>query len=147
MRGFMLALTGVCTALGAARMAHAQTFAPASPDSLASAQLGATEGRRLAEEKGTGKWLGWGLLGGMTLGPIGLGVVYGYASSRETALPPAQRSALASMPPAYSEAFARAYRGRAARNKKRSALVGGLIGTVVLVLGLYLEPMTMTGGA
>jgi hypothetical protein len=119
---------------GTHRPAAAQQ-ALAEPLSAAdSAALGARRGAEAARHESTARWVWSGFAGGLVLvGPIGAGASYVAASNSKVALDPAQRMVLLSEGTpgyawAYEEAFAKSLRER----RKRSALVGGALGTAAL---------------
>lgn len=98
-----------------------------------SAALGAQRGAEAARFEGTGPWVMRGFFGGLTLGPIGAGLVWTVANNSDVALSPQHRSLLiqeggAQYAVAYQQAYAEALHAR----RKRSALTGGAIGTAAL---------------
>lgn len=124
--GCVSALLGAAPAPIAAQQALEMTAADSSA-------LGTRRGAEAARNESTSKWMLGGFAGGFTLGPIGAGVSYATASQSKVALDPAQRMVLLNEGTptyawAYEEAFATALRER----RKRSALVGGALGTAAL---------------
>jgi hypothetical protein len=108
--------------------------APAPYDAQTdSAALGTQRGTEAARYEGTGPWVMRGFLGGLTLGPIGAGLVYVVANNSEVALSPQHRSLLLQEGGAqYANAYQRAYAEALHARRKRSALTGGAIGTAAL---------------
>lgn len=102
-----------------------------------SAALGTQRGTEAARYEGTGPWVMRGFLGGLTLGPIGAGLVYVVANNSEVALNPQHRSLLLQEGGAqYANAYQRAYAEALHARRKRSALTGGAIGTAALAATL-----------
>jgi hypothetical protein len=148
-RSSMLAGAATVMAMVATTPAHAQQrFIPDAAPSLVpvalleaslhdvqtdSAALGAQRGTEAARYEGTGPWVMRGFLGGLTLGPIGAGLVYVVANNSEVALSPQHRSLLLQEGGAqYANAYQRAYAEALHARRKRSALTGGAIGTAAL---------------
>lgn len=104
-----------------------------SSDTLVAAHAG----RAVANEQRTIRWFAAGVGGGFILGPVGAGLAVGVAETRRTPLPPHQESWLAAADQVYSEVFARAYRERLRARRRRSAIVGGALGTVALGVLIY----------
>ena len=99
-----------------------------SSDTLAAAQAG----RSFANAQGTFGWFAAGVGGGFVLGPVGAGLAVGVAEARRTPLPPHEQWRLAAADHVYSQVFARAYRERLQARRRRSAIIGGALGTVAL---------------
>jgi hypothetical protein len=147
-RSSMLAGAATVMAMVAALPAHAQQrFIPEAPGLVPvslvaparydvqtdSAALGTQRGTEAARYEGTGPWVMRGFLGGLTLGPIGAGLVYVVANNSEVALSPQHRSLLLQEGGAqYANAYQRAYAEALHARRKRSALTGGAIGTAAL---------------
>lgn len=104
-----------------------------SSDTLAAAQ----SGRAFANVQGTLGWFAAGVGGGFVLGPVGAGLAVGVAEARRTPLPPHEQWRLAAADHVYLEVFARAYRERLQARRRRSAIIGGALGTVALGVLIY----------
>ena len=107
--------------------------AQSTSDTLAAAHAG----RMVANEQSTLQWFAGGVGGGFILGPIGAGLAVGVAEARRTPLPPHERLRLVTADSAYAEVFARAYRERLQAKRRRSAFIGGTLGTVALLAIIY----------
>ncbi len=89
------------------------------------------EGEQAAKRKGAFGWMGAGLLGGATLGPLGAGLVFVSAVSRDARVPSSVEAGLAGQPASYRETFTGAYRRRLRSERRVAALVGGVTGTAI----------------
>jgi len=97
-----------------------------SPEVMA----GREAGEDLAGGTSTGRWFGAGLAGGTLAGPIGAGVVAalaGRSAISDWPLPPAGESA------SFRQAFEEGYEVRVRERRRRTAIVGGLVGSAVFV--------------
>lgn len=108
---------------------------PGMADATAAAS-GALDGRAAAPTGGAAKWLGIGLLSGVTLGPIGTILSVSRAGSGDFAVPAAQRAAIEARGPSYAMAYEEAYRAKLRNGRRTSALVGGLTGSAILAFVL-----------
>lgn len=97
----------------------------------AALQKGRTAGIAAAGKLNAG-WGLRGLLGGTLAGPIGLGVAVHYAgrSSIDAPPPPAPADAV------FSKGFREGYETRMRANRRKSAFVGGMVGTAILTAAL-----------
>lgn len=103
------------------------------PVQIDSAALGAQRGTEAARFEGTGPWVMRGFVGGLTLGPIGAGLVWTVANNSAVALSPQHRMLLLQEGGAqYATAYQQAYAETLHARRKRSALTGGAIGTAAL---------------
>ena len=129
LRGITVSLTLLALSPAAVLSQAAQpTVADASP-----AQRGEWDGSLAARGIATGGWLATGLLSGVVAGPIGAGINYAVASSRDAPLPPDSLLARPGTPQsgAYRDAFTEAYRARIRNTRQTAALVGGVTGTAI----------------
>ncbi|MHB1225631.1 MAG: hypothetical protein ACYC2G_16510 [Gemmatimonadaceae bacterium] len=121
---------------GAAAPTVAETTTPAS----------LAEGRAAgiaAAGRGSTAWGMRGLLGGTLAGPIGLGVAVHYAGTADVQAPtpPAAADAL------FIQGFREGFETRARANRRKSAFVGGMVGTAIFTTALiYLLDITGSGG-
>lgn len=100
------------------------------------AERGRTDGAALASRVSTTGWLARGFLGGVLLGPIGTGVAVAKAgSSAESAAAQAVASQSAGTPD-YARGWEAAYLERLRMRRQRSALIGGAVGSGVLLFAL-----------
>lgn len=129
MKGVLLAVA-ILLSLGVAPLAAQQTAPVAVSDSVV---LGSARGAETARNESTTNWVAGGFAGGLTLGPIGAGLSWALANNSEVTLPLPQKMMLISQGgPAYMHAFEDAYASTLRSRRKRSALVGGAIGTAAL---------------
>ena len=106
------------------------TLSDPAPDLFAQGTL---DGQAAAEDKGTAGWAVGGFVSGVGLGLIGTGVTYALAAGSKPK-PPANKLAAIQSPDAnYRLAYQNAYESGVKRKRKRSALVGGLVGTATFV--------------
>jgi hypothetical protein len=89
------------------------------------------EGEQAARKKGAFGWMGAGLLGGATLGPVGAGLVIAAAVSRDSRVPTRMEGELEAHPAPYRDTFSEAYRRRLRAERRVAALVGGVTGTAI----------------
>jgi hypothetical protein len=113
------------------RLRPAAAAAPASRGDSALLAEARYEGEQAAKKKGAFGWMGAGLLGGAALGPLGAGVVFVTASSRDATLPRGAEDGLAGRGAPYVETFTEAYRRRLRSERRVAALVGGVTGTAI----------------
>lgn len=98
-----------------------------------SVALGSLRGETAARSQGTSQWVFGGFLGGMTLGPIGAGLAWTVANNSDVVVPVQRVILLTSQQsPAYVQAYEQAYAESLHSRRKRSALVGGAVGTAAL---------------
>lgn len=104
---------------------------------LDSAELGAQRGTEAARYESTGPWVMRGFFGGLTLGPIGAGLVWTVANNSNVAIGPQDRMLLLQEGGSeYANAYQQAYAQTLHARRKRSALTGGAIGTAALAATL-----------
>lgn len=72
-----------------------------------------------------GKWVLGGLLAGGVAGPVGLGLAVHRAGSRATPAPPSPPRAELD----FAEGFRRGFEERVRTNRRKSAFIGGMVGT------------------
>jgi hypothetical protein len=105
---------------------------PERPENEQARAAGMQEASRVS----TTGWLARGFLGGVLLGPIGTGVAMAKAgSSAEVSAAQAAQSQPAGNP-AYALTWQEAYLDRLRTRRQRSALLGGAVGTGVLLIAL-----------
>lgn len=103
--------------------------APLGREALRNAQA---EGKEAAYEVGT--WFGRSMLIGALTGLVGTGITYAVASgSRPPQLSRDQELIIANEPIEWRRMYENAYLSEAKRRRKKSVLVGGLIGTGIAV--------------
>ena len=134
-----LLASGLLAALLAGGPASAQSEPAAGPavpavtDTLSLA--GEVEGTTMAEAAGTAVWTMGGFAGGLTLGPIGAGLAYAVAEGSASALPEDVQSKVGRKGSDFSLAYQQAYTRKLVARRQRAALVGGAVGTALLVVG------------
>lgn len=107
---------------------------PVQVSQVDSAAVGAMRGAEAARFAGTGPWVMRGFLGGLTLGPIGAGLVWTVANNSDVELGPQHRALLLQEGGVeYAAAYQRAYAETLHARRKRSARNGGIFGTAALV--------------
>lgn len=106
---------------------------PAATDTLSLA--GDVEGTTMAEAAGTAVWTVGGFAGGLALGPIGAGLAYAVAQGSASALPEDVQSKVGRKGSDFSLAYQQAYTRKLVARRQRAALVGGAVGTALLVVG------------
>lgn len=119
--------------------ADAQSAPPAT-DSLFRA--GVAEGSTTARTIGTTVWTWSGFAGGLTLGPLGVGLAYAIAGSSASPLPADLQSKVGRKGSEFALAYQQAYTEKLVARRKRASLVGGATGTAMLVagtVGMYLR--------
>ena len=131
-RILFLCLLGV--AASAAPLA-AQAPRPAA-DSLVA--TGIQDGSTLAQTIGTGVWTAGGFAGGALMGPIGLGLSYALAASSASALPQSTVTRIGKKEADYQLGFQQAYTDKLTSRRRSSAMVGGLAGTALFSVGMYI---------
>jgi hypothetical protein len=110
-----------------AQLEQQATQEPAKKDCIQSREQGKSAAKA---DHGTGGWIAGGATGGVLLGLIGTGVVTALAMTSDP-FPQA-------IPPGVDEAcFANGYEKKAKSKNTRSALVSGLLGTVVFIGAAY----------
>jgi hypothetical protein len=128
--GSALVLGALLAAPAAAQQTPPARASFAAADSVA---LGELRGAEAARYESTSGWVMRGFTGGITLGPIGAGLVYTVANNSEVALLPQQRLLLLQEGGStYADAFQRSYAETLLARRKRSALTGGALGTAAL---------------
>ncbi|MGI9174144.1 MAG: hypothetical protein ACR2GR_02335 [Rhodothermales bacterium] len=98
-----------------------------------SAAQGTLDGEIAAADKGSASWALGGFAGGVGLGLIGTGVAYGLAANSSATLPADKVVFIQGRSADYRLAYQRAYKDGVQRKRKRSALVGGFVGTAAIV--------------
>ena len=132
-------LLGACALPASAQRAHKQqatseAVQPTSePSEWNSSAQGTLDGEMAASDKGSASWALGGFAGGVGLGLIGTGVAYGLAASSNATLPADKEASIQSRSADYRLAYQRAYKDGIQRKRKRSALVGGFVGTAAIV--------------
>lgn len=99
-------------------------------------RLGAERGRADAGTPGTGSWLGRGFLGGLVGGPLGISFVLGRAVRSAERDADAAQAALSGSDAAWAAAYRDAFAERLRSRRQRSATIGGVVGTGILVYAL-----------
>lgn len=126
----------LCVVAVAATSAPLAAQAPrAASDSLVSA--GIQEGTTSAQTVGTGVWTVGGFAGGAVLGPIGAGLAYALASSSASSLPQATVTRIGKKEADFQLGFQQAYTDKLTTRRRSSAMVGGLAGTALFAVGMY----------
>jgi hypothetical protein len=97
------------------------------------AARGREAGHADAGKKGTLGWLVRGFVGGALLGPVGTGIVVNRAGNSAAATADEAMRAHSAQEPAYTTAYRQSYMDRLRGRQQRSALIGGAVGTGVLV--------------
>ena len=118
-----------------------QPAPPSDLELLARAQL---QGETAGGAVRTRGWFAGGLAGGLVGGFIGTGVAYALASSNDVAVPAEQRLAVSTQSAAYQQFYQRAFTEKVKSRRKSSALKGGILGTVTMVV-VYVTVVGMTG--
>ena len=135
----VLALLAVGTLPANAQQAYEQnvTSEVASPTSESGESnpfaQGTLDGEVAAADKGAAGWALGGFASGVGLGLIGTGVTYGLAASSSPKLPATEMASIQNRSADYRLAYQNAYADRVKRKRKRSALVGGFVGTATIV--------------
>jgi hypothetical protein len=101
------------------------------------AERGAEAGRVDGGRPGTTGWLARGLLGGALLGPIGTAIAVNRAAESAPGDAQAAASALQEGELAFVAAYRESYADRLRARRARSALIGGAVGTGVLVFAIF----------
>lgn len=107
----------------------ATTEAPVMPDTASPTYKAAVAA---ADEVGTGGWFVRGVIGGALAGPIGAGIVVGFAGRSRVQGPAASDGGGNDHEPGYNEAFA----ARVRQERKKKAFVGGMVGSGIFIAGL-----------
>ena len=81
----------------------------------------------------SGRFVG-GFASGFLLGLIGTGIAYVIAGSDNTALPAAESAPLNAANPTYALSFREGYSERLKARRRSSALTGGLLGTLTVIV-------------
>jgi hypothetical protein len=100
-------------------------------------ERGLAAGREDAGKPGTFGWMGRGLLGGLLLGPIGTAVAVNRASESADDAAQAAANSLSMNELSYVTAYRQSYADRLRTRRQRSALIGGAVGTSVLVFAIF----------
>lgn len=123
------------TPVAAAAAGNAATGAPAAAALLAGREAGVTAAGRLS-----GAWVLRGLVGGTLAGPVGLGFAV-HRAGGSTIAPPTPPS-----PPSadalFTQGFREGFESRTRLNRRKSAFVGGMMGTAILTTALiyFIDP-------
>lgn len=116
---------------------HGQEPTPPAPTAAAtdsSPSAAVLHGRAAAERRGTGGRFVGGFASGLLLGLIGTGITYAIAGSDDASLPAMEAAKLTTAHPNYSLAYQQGYAERLKAKRKSSALTGGLLGTLTVVV-------------
>ena len=97
-------------------------------------QSGMHDGSVQAESVGTGRYFGGGFASGLLLPGIGILVPYALASSSDVHLPPEIQLSLADHPVEYVQGYRESYERRVKDKRRRSGLLGGMLGTGTVVV-------------
>lgn len=120
--------------------------AAATPPAGAAASPSLAEGRAAgiaAAGRGSTAWGMRGLLGGTLAGPVGLGIAVHYAGRSDVQAPPPPAAADA----LFIQGFREGFETRARVNRRKSAFVGGMVGTAIFTTALiYLMDISGNGG-
>jgi hypothetical protein len=108
-----------------------QPAPPSDLELLARAQL---QGETAGAAVRTRGWFAGGFAGGFVGGFIGTGVAYALASSNDVAVPAEQRVAISTQSAAYQQFYQRAFTEKVKSRRKSSALKGGILGAVTMVV-------------
>lgn len=123
---------------GAAGSAPAAATAAAAPASLVQGRAAGMA----AAGRGSGAWGLRGLLGGTLAGPVGLGLAVHYAG-KSGITPPAPPPAADAL---FTQGFREGFETRARANRRKSAFVGGMVGTAIFTTALiYLMDISGSG--
>lgn len=106
---------------------------PEGAAAIDSVQLrGRDDGHEAAGQPGTTGWLAQGFVGGVLLGPIGTAIAVTRAGSSARSTAQEAASTLSLGEPGYAASYREAYADRLSTRRQRSALIGGVLGSVVL---------------
>lgn len=83
---------------------------------------------------GTGPWFARGVAGGLLAGPFGMGITAGMAARSRIDAPEAPTSGPVDL--AYNDGFRQGFEERIRSRRRKSAFVGGLVGTGILAAAL-----------
>lgn len=115
---------------------RAETAVQPSDTNLAT--LGVGDGTRAARNESTTSWILGSYVAGLTTGPIGTGLAWFLADNSKARIETARALMLsAEGGPAYLQAYEQAYAETLRARRKRSALIGGGLGTATLGAGLF----------
>lgn len=117
------------------RLRNIEPAANGEPDPAA--ERGAEAGRTDGGKPGTTGWLGRGLIGGLLLGPIGTAIAVNRAGESAAGDAQVAANALELSELSYITAYRNAYSAELRRRRMRSALLGGAVGTGVLVFAIF----------
>ena len=112
----------------------AQQAPRAAADSVVNAAV--QEGTTAAQTIGTGLWTVGGFAGGAVLGPIGAGLAYALASSSASSLPQSTATRIGKKEADFQIGFQQAYTDKLTNRRRSSAMVGGLAGTALFLVGM-----------
>jgi hypothetical protein len=126
-----LAALAIAAALVAAPLAAQEQ--PVEPTRRGTLAEGMNDGTLRGNSVGTGGYFAGGFASGLMLGLIGTGLAYVVASSSDVGLPAAQVS-FADRSPEYIQGYAMTYGQRVKSRRTQSALAGGLLGNVALLV-------------
>jgi hypothetical protein len=105
--------------------------APARAPGESEFEVGRREGEQAVRESGAGRWFAAGLVGGLTLGPVGTGAAMAL-SARGVEAPHEIEFELLSRSIDFSQGYREGFRARMIRDRRTAALFGGITGTSVL---------------
>lgn len=127
----LLALSGVPIAL----LAQAPVAPPATPVTVDSSPAAAVlHGRLAAERRSMGGRFAGGFASGLFLAFFGMGMTYVIAGSDDACPPVWDAPQLATTSPTYELAFRQGYAERLKSRRRSSALKGGILGTLAVVV-------------
>lgn len=118
-----------------------QPAPPSDLELLARAQL---QGEAAGAGVRTRGWFAGAFAGGFVGGFIGTGIAYALASSNEVAVPAEQRLAISTQSAAYQQFYERAFTEKVKSRRKSSALKGGILGTVTMIV-VYVTAVGASG--
>lgn len=133
----------LATILGAVPLVAQQQPQPAGLIGQASsdtemAARGKVDGDAAAQSARTTGWSSAGFGSGLLLHVVGTGVTWAAAANSDVSIPPDRLAVVVERGPVYKQAFETAYADRLAARRKKSALVGGLLGSAAVTLGVVL---------
>jgi len=114
------------------RLRSNEVAPPNGADSPAAVR-GRADGAVAARQTGTMGWVLRGFVGGALLGPIGMGLAVSFAGNSAGEVAQAAAAAQPMQDLAYSSAWRQAYAQGLRGRRQRAALMGGAVGTAVLV--------------
>lgn len=113
-------------------------------DSSAVPPPGQVEGENAARGAWSWGWFARGFAAGAIAAPVGAAVAASLAGKGRVMLPAEQHTALATREPLYAQGFEQGFVARIREQRRKSAIVGGMLGTGVFVF--WLLQVTGIGG-